>query len=100
MPEHDQPTRIVLGVLGAEFDRAEEARIISLAAAAVAAMAVLGNNDLHLLEPVLRAVAPNYGSMSEEARKTLGPMVEEIIACARARKPFVGIAGFAERKPS
>jgi len=95
-----EPARIVVGLLEGGIDRAEEARVITLAAAAVAVMAVIGNGDTHLVSPALRSVVSSFQGLGEDARNKLSVMVEELIQCARDGKPFVGLARFADPPPA
>lgn len=87
-------SRIVIGITDGEIDRAEESRIITLAAAVLAAMAALGNGDDLIANQALLLASDAFVRMGEDAKGTLKAISEEMIDCARTGKKFIAFARF------
>ena len=87
-------TRIVMGIVENALERDQESRVITIAAAAIAAIAAVGNSDPSTLERVLSNALRTLEGMSPEARATLHVIADEQIAAARSGKHFIALAQF------
>src|SRR5262249_20039108 len=89
-----QPPRIVIGISDTEFDRAAEGKIIHLAAASVAAMAAIGNDEPHIAVEILQMAAVAFLGMGAADQARLNMIAEEFVDCAKKGKQFVALARF------
>ena len=87
-------TRIVMGILDEPFERDQEAKLITLAAGALAAVAAVGNREPDLLFSVLKAITETDQTLSQDAQTKLRQLADELVASVRFGKRFVGLAGF------
>lgn len=94
--EQQAATTLVVGMVETPFERDQEANIITLAAAAIAATAAIGNQDPSTLNRILTNAVHTLESLSPAAGANLYVIADEIVAAAKAGKRFMALARFRE----